>query len=61
MTLLTLKSYHVKCNRCGFEFSVTCEEKDFEQAKEEILRCPCGRKAQFTEISICEVKNCKGE
>ena len=44
------KDYYIKCAHCGFEFSLLCDESDFEENKEEILRCPCGNKAEITEI-----------
>lgn len=43
------KFYSMVCLSCGFEYEVYCDEKDFEESKETILRCPCGDTMKCTE------------
>lgn len=42
------KNYILKCPNCGFEFSVLCDEKDFEENKDIICKCPCGETMEET-------------
>lgn len=47
------KDYHIKCPHCGFDFCLLCDESDFEENKEAILQCPCGKKAEIIRIRKC--------
>ena len=44
-----IKTYHIICPNCGFEYDFYCDEQDFEEMKEELLRCPCGAEAEIQE------------
>ena len=39
-----MKSYdwYLKCEKCGFEFSITFDERTTPYEKDIIRKCPCG-------------------
>jgi len=44
------KNHYLKCKNCDFEFSVLCDEKDFEKDKEQICICPCGGEMDIIKV-----------
>ena len=47
-----IKDYYIVCPHCGFEYTLMCDETDFEENKDEILSCPCGGMAEIKQVTI---------
>lgn len=49
--------WHLKCKKCGFEFSITFDERATEEEKAIIKKCPCGCEMEITKERTWEDSN----
>jgi DNA-directed RNA polymerase subunit RPC12/RpoP len=45
-------TWDIKCETCGFEFSVGFNENETEENKKELRSCPCGGKTKIVKERV---------
>lgn len=45
-------SWDIKCENCGFEFSVLFDADESEENKKEFRSCPCGGKTKIVKEKV---------
>lgn len=49
--------WHLRCPKCGFEFSILFDATETEENKKTIRECPCGNEMKI----VSEKKGCEEE